>query len=264
MSAPIALLTDFGSTDVYVGVMKAVISGLAPSSQVIDLGHQIPPQDVRAAAAALLFACPYLAAGTVVCCVVDPGVGTERAPLALELETAAGAIYLVCPDNGVVTPLLGSVRRAVITDDPAFHLPRVSATFHGRDVFAPVSAHLASGVELSALGSDKEPGELVTLPWPRAVGVDRGWRIAVVHVDRFGNLITNLEGERLREGRWLVRSGSRSVPALSPTFGAVAVGEPVAYEGSSGFLEIAIRQGNAAAEWGLGVGDELLVERVSG
>ena len=260
MAAPIFLLTDFGTSDVYAGVMKGVISGLAPTAPIIDLGHHIPPQDIREAAAALLFAQPYLPPSAIVCCVVDPGVGTSRHSLALELESPAGDLFLVCPDNGVVTPLLGQVRRAVVLDDPTYHLPRVSATFHGRDIFAPVAAHLASGVPMSRLGSEKPPRQLVTIPWPRPVREGDAWRAVVIHVDRFGNLVTNLEASRLARGNWSIRVGARTISGVSETFGAVDVGEPLAYPGSSGFLEIAIRQGSAAGEWGAAAGDEVVIE----
>lgn len=262
MPAPIVLLTDFGTRDVYVGVMKGVIAGIVRHAPVIDLTHEVPPQDLRTAACSLLFSYPYFPVGSVFCCVVDPGVGTAREPVVLELEGEGGLIYVVCPDNGLATPLLDRVRRAVVLDDPAFHLPRASATFHGRDVFAPASAHLASGVSIERLGSRKEPGALVSLDWPQPTRQGDGWRAQVIHVDHFGNLVTNLAGEAVSgDGReWRVHSGSRTISGISPTFAAVPIGEPVAYVGSSGYLELAIRQGSAAAEWQARVDDEIVVE----
>ena len=265
MATSIVLLTDFGTRDVYAGVMKGVIFGIAPSAQIVDLTHEIAPQDVRGAAAALLFAHPFFPSGSIFCCVVDPGVGTARDAVALELDTGQGVITVVCPDNGLVTPLSTSVSRAVVLDDPAFHLPETSATFHGRDIFAPAAAHLAAGVPLASLGSRKDPSRLVHLDWPRPRRDENGWRAAIIHVDHFGNLITNLEGAELtgQPEVWRVRLGDRTIEGIKPTFAQVATGEGVAYIGSSGYLELAIRQGNAAAAWQASAGDELLVERAS-
>ena len=264
MPAPIFLLTDFGNSDVYVGVMKAVIAGIADEAAVIDLGHEISPQDVRGAACALLFSYRYLPGGSVVCCVVDPGVGTTRDAVAVELATPNGPLHLVLPDNGLLTPLLDLVRRAVVLDDPEFRLPSPSATFHGRDIFAPAAAHIARGVPLERLGSGKEPGELATIEWPGVIHEGSEWRGQVIHVDRFGNLVTNLAGEVLQGDDWLVRFGGQLISGVSPTFAAVEVGEPVAYLGSSGYLELAIRQGNAAERWGAGRGDEVVLEARGG
>lgn len=266
MPTSIVLLTDFGTRDVYAGVMKGVISGIAPAARIVDLTHQVAPQDVRAAAAALLFAHRYFPSGSIFCCVVDPGVGTARDAVALELVAGQGVLTVVCPDNGLITPLATSVGRAVVLDDPAFHLPAASATFHGRDIFAPAAAHLAAGVPLGSLGSRMDPSRLVRLDWPRPRRAGNGWRAAIIHVDHFGNLITNLEGAELTgpAEQWRVRLGTRTIEGIRPTFAQVAVGEGVAYVGSSGYLELAIRQGNAAAEWQASAGDELLIERASG
>ncbi|MEX2540481.1 MAG: SAM-dependent chlorinase/fluorinase [Trueperaceae bacterium] len=272
-----ALLTDFGTADIYVGVMKGVVAEIAPGAAVTDLSHEIPAQDVRAAASALLFSYRYFPAGTVFCCVVDPGVGTARRAVAVELGRPAGdraairrdSVTVVCPDNGLLTPLLeqgAGATRAVVLDDPAYHLARASATFHGRDIFAPVAAHLAAGVELTDLGSTCDPDGLARLPWPRPQSDGDGWTAEVIHVDRFGNLITNLPGTDLAKpfDTWRVTLGERSVTGVRATFGEVAVGEPVAYVGSSGYLEVAVRQGSAAREWPAGRGSLLRVERARG
>lgn len=270
----VALLTDFGSADVYAGVMKGVIAGIAPGAAVVDLSHEVPPQDVESGAFALLFSYRFFPAGTVFCCVVDPGVGTGRRALAVEIGRTAGGrppgghggVFVVCPDNGLLTPLLehgDEVTRAVVLDDPTYHLPRPSATFHGRDIFAPVAAHLATGVELAALGSAAEADELTRLTWPRPKSDGDAWTAEIVHVDGFGNLISNLPGTALvdRPGAWRVILGERKATAVHATFGEVEVGEPVAYVGSSGYLEVAVRQGSAAREWQAGRGSLLRVER---
>ncbi len=262
MAAPvIALLTDFGLQDTYVGVMKGVILGIAPHVQVIDLTHEIPPQDVRAGAYNLLVSYRYFPAGSLFCCVVDPGVGSERRAVAVR----AGAYTFVAPDNGLLTPVLETepVEMAVVMENTAYHLPNVSATFHGRDIFAPVTAHLARGVPPEALGPPLAPEELVRLPWPQPRRIPDGWEASIVHADRFGNLITNLPGEWLDPplNQWQVEVGPVIVAGLSRTFADVGVGEPVAYVGSSGYLELAVRQGNARRQWGVGPGLVVRVRR---
>ncbi len=251
----LALLTDFGTRDSYVGVMKGVILGIAPGVALVDLTHEIPPQNVRAAAYNLLVSYRYFPAGTVFCCVVDPGVGSQRRAVAVR----AGAYTFVCPDNGLLTAVLNETpaAHAVSLENPEYHLPHVSATFHGRDIFAPVAAHLARGVPLEALGPELDPGHLVRLDWPRPrPTADGGWEAVVVYADHFGNLVTNLPGHLLAPpaDAWRVDVGPLTISGVRRTFADVEVGEPVAYVGSSGFLELAVRQGNARRQWNVGPG----------
>ena len=268
----LALLTDFGLTDPYVGVMKSVILSIAPGATVVDLTHELPPQDIRAGAFALRAAWPYLPPQAVVCAVVDPGVGTSRRPVALELGDEAETRSLVCPDNGLAAALLDTapVRAAVTLDNPAFHLPKVSTTFHGRDLFAPVAAHLAAGRALAEVGSPLATTTLAPLSWPQPRRSGHGWEVTVLYQDRFGNLITNLPAGSLEPSdSWrvveLAKAGlsgpARSAPVRA-TFAAVEPGEAVAYWGSSGYLELAVRNGSAAEDWNLGVGAELRVAKV--
>lgn len=262
MPPVIALLTDFGLEDTYVGAMKGVIAGIAPRATVIDLTHAVPPQDVQAAAFALLVSYQDFPADTVFCCVVDPEVGSGRDALALEL----GGYAFVFPDNGLLTPLLEGARaaRAVRLDDPRFHHRRSSATFHGRDIFAPAAAHLAAGTDLGQLGSSADPSRLRRLEWPRPEPAPEGFRASVIHVDRFGNLVTNLPGDLLGgSSRWRVRCGATVVERISPTFAAVARGQSLAYVGSAGFLELAVREGSAAQAWGVRRGEAVTVSRVA-
>lgn len=229
----IALLTDFGTADGYVGEMKGVLLARVPEATLIDITHDIPPQDVEAARLTLARVWHRFPPGTVHIVVVDPGVGTERAALAVSSDER----FLVGPDNGVLSPaLLIAGARAVSLAVP----PRAAPSFHGRDVFAPAAASLALGVELQLLGQPATEPCIRRTPAPqRAVdGVMRG---EVISIDRFGNAVTNLVG--LRDG--IVEAAGLSLP-LRRTYGEVAAGAPVAIVGSSGLIEVAVRDGNAA------------------
>lgn len=259
-SPPVVLLTDFGTADHYVGVMKGVIAGIAPWVPTIDLTHEVAPQDVHEAGCALLFGYRFFPAGSIFLCVVDPGVGSERRAIGLELEGPNGPMFLICPDNGLLSPLLASggasVSRAVELNDLRFHLPAPSATFHGRDVFAPAAAHLAAGRDLSEMGAELAPTEVIELDWSKPVRQGDEWLASVIYVDRFGNLITNLAGSHLGDDGWtaFLSDGAGDSASAAPdfplrtTFADVDIGSRVAYVGSSGFVELAIRQGSAARD----------------
>ncbi|HYW76541.1 MAG TPA: SAM-dependent chlorinase/fluorinase [Gammaproteobacteria bacterium] len=267
MSSIIALLTDFGTQDAYVGIMKGVIAGIAPQARIIDITHEIAPQDLGGAAYTLLCAYRYFPAGTIFCCVVDPGVGSARRAVAVQVRSPAGDDYVVvCPDNGLLTPVLeqASATAAHALNEPRYQLRTVSATFHGRDIFAPAAAHLAAGTGIAALGAAVAPAELVRMDWPQPQRTRDGWLAHVIHIDRFGNLITNLAGGALDAPgeRWRVRLGDElRIDGIRGTFADTDIGAPVAYVGSSGFLEVAVRNGSAQRAWGLGVGDTINVER---
>lgn len=258
----VALLTDFGLKDNYVGIMKSVIDGICPGVQLIDLCHEVPPQNLLSGAYLLSSAAPFLKAGTILMGVVDPGVGSKRRSVAID----TGSFVCVGPDNGLFDMVLKkfSPKRVVALDDPSYHLPRVSSTFHGRDIFAPVSGHLAAGVALDMLGSPVDPGDLVRLPSSTPFVHDEHIECHVIHVDRFGNLITNLSDTELTQ--WLAGSrphidldGER-IP-LMKTFSSVAKLRPLAYFGSSGQLEIAVREGSAARYFGAAQGHAVVVEK---
>lgn len=272
MTRPIFFLSDFGLADTYVGVVKAVILGIAPGATVVDLTHEIPPQDVRAGAFALLAAVRYLPDDAVVLAVVDPGVGTARRPIAVEAHGRA----FVGPDNGLLSwALAGPTRgseptppstppwRAVVLDRPGFWRPTVSATFHGRDVFGPVAAHLAAGVPRDALGTPIEA--IQQIPFPTAArelddrGQSRRVRGEVIHVDRFGNLVTCLTADDL-PSRPLVAVAGHEIVGLASHFQApTGPSGLLALIGSAGLLEIAVPNGSAAARLGAGVGAEVVV-----
>jgi hypothetical protein len=255
----IALTTDFGTSDPWVGIMKGVIAARAPGATVIDVTHGVRPQDVFAGALVLQHAVPYFPAGTVHVVVVDPGVGGPRRPLCV--ETDAG--LLVGPDNGVLSLAApaAAIRRIVhLTEERWFLRPR-SATFHGRDVFAPVAAALATGTSPSVLGP--EVPDLVRLAMP-AVEQEPGLlRGQVVYVDHFGNLVTNVSEAALATfpSRALsISIGTVRLGGIAASYAAVAPGDLVAVVNSWGLLEIAVREGSARAALAARVGDRLVVE----
>jgi S-adenosylmethionine hydrolase len=269
MSRPIVTLTtDFGQTDGYVGTMKGVVLGICPKAVLVDISHEIRPQAMRQAAYVLSTAVPYFPPDTVHLVVVDPGVGSERRPIAVQTERARDA----APDNGVLSSVLAQepARLAVDLAESPVRLPQASATFHGRDIFAPAAAHLALGADLSEIGTPIPTSSLVTLAnlQPKAQA-DGSWLGEILHVDRFGNLITNFQtptpqfptpGSPIPNPQISILLGGVHISGLSRTFASVAPGELVAYIGSSGCLEIAVREGNAATQLKLDVGDPVQVE----
>jgi len=265
MSGLICFLSDFGLHDGYVGVVKGVILSIDPVARIVDLSHAVPPQDVRSGAFLLMASVPYFPRGTVYLAVVDPGVGGQRRAIAIE----TGGYRFVGPDNGLfgwallrlvrgaelaLEPdgdrlRLGEGASAVSLSRPRFWRPEVSATFHGRDVFGPVAAHLSRGVALDELGERIEA--IRTLPFPRPVEVEGQTKGEILYVDRFGNLITNLEGSALPPDA-TIRIGDRAIAGLSPHFQQDV--DLIALIGSSGLLEIAVPSGSAAARLGVAVG----------
>jgi len=246
---PIVLLTDFGARDVFVGVLKGVIAGIAPGAAVIDLTHEVPPQDVRAAAIHLWMAYRFFPPRTVFVAVVDPGVGTRRRILAAE---TAGGVF-VAPDNGLLTRVLReSLPRRVVSVDARRHgLPSVSATFHGRDVFAPVAARLAGGLAVAELGPAVR--DWVELPFAVPVLTARGASGGVLLVDRFGNAMTDIPGGWARPGDGVLVRGRR-VAEVVTAYGDVPRGRAAAVVSSAGTLEIAVGGGSAARRLGLKAG----------
>ena len=253
MGVIITLLTDFGLADGYAGVMHGVILGINPAATVVDLTHEVPPQDVRSGAYVLATSYRYFPRGTIHTVVVDPGVGGERAAIALR---AAGQLF-VAPDNGVLSYVLAEGYEAAIRlSEPRYWLPHPSHTFHGRDIFAPVAAHLSLGVPLEALGEPLERPVQFAIPRPLLRG-DGVWVAHIIHVDRFGNLVTDLRPEPEAHISAAEVEGRR-IGAIVDTYAAVPPGTPAVLVGSAGYLEIAVRNGNARRELGASVGDEVL------
>ncbi|HEV2436788.1 MAG TPA: SAM-dependent chlorinase/fluorinase [Verrucomicrobiae bacterium] len=254
----ITLTTDFGVRDWFVGTMKGVVLGINPRAVIVDLTHEIPAGDIRAGAFALMAACRFFSKGTVHVAVVDPGVGSQRRALAVQT-----ANYLfVGPDNGVLSWALAREKIKTVRqlENPKYFLETISRTFHGRDIFAPVAAHLSRGLPLERLG--RELKDFVHLPWPKPTQRRGEIRGEIVHLDHFGNALTNIEAELLPAGRKVKCEvmGKREVHcALGPFYGAVPANSPVAVIGSSGFLEIAVNGGSAAKRFGLRTGDAAIV-----
>jgi S-adenosylmethionine hydrolase len=260
----ITLTTDFGTADGYVGTMKGVILGITPDACLVDLSHGIAPQNVREAAFVLFASYPFFPAHVVHLVVVDPGVGSARRAVAL--RTPVGTF--VGPDNGVFSYVMALA-------DPRYHLPRVGHTFHGRDIFAPAAAHLAAGVPVADLGPPiSDP---VTLPLPRLDVAAEGIIGQVLHVDHFGNVVTSIgQLQWDDDGLWLepafgdteprvrfdaaravVAAAGQEVAEVRHTYADVAPGEVLALVGSSGYLEVAVREGSAALLLGVQPGDEV-------
>ena len=258
VSRLLTLTTDFGARDAYVAAMKGIILHIDPTLHLVDVTHDIAPQDIMEAAFVLRNAFPYFPGGTVHLVVVDPGVGTARRAVALRKD---GQVF-VGPDNGLFSLLLDGAPPddVVELDRPVFwRVPKPDPTFHGRDVFAPVAAHLAAGHPLTAVGSPIP--SLTPLHWALPVVDEQGVQGWVVHIDRFGNCITNIVRQALTPEARRVKCyvGSTILPAIHRTYGDVASGEPLALFGSNGFLEIAVHAGNASELLGIRKGDTVKI-----
>ena len=262
--AVISLMTDFGIKDGNVGVMKGVIWNIAPAAQISDLSHMIAPQNVREAALILQRSALYFPENSIHVVVVDPGVGTARRPMAAKI----GSQYYVGPDNGTITLLLehaekeGWKTRFVHLDKMEYWLPKVSYVFHGRDIFAPVAAHLSMGVPLPSLGTQFD--NPVRLELPKPVKTEAGWRGEVVHIDHFGNVASNIRvenlGEALKDKDHInVRVAGVEIHGMANTFGERPVGELIALLGSTGNLIASVVNGNAQARLNVKVGDPVEV-----
>jgi S-adenosylmethionine hydrolase len=257
MKRIITLTTDFGLTDGFVGTMKGVILGINPDVTIVDITHDIAPQNVEQGAFLFANAARYFPADAIHVVVVDPGVGSARRTIAAQ----EGETIFVAPDNGVLSSVLRPSSSVVHLNNPAYWLPRVSNTFHGRDIFAPVAAHLSLGVPLEALGARIDD-------WVQLLGGEAAFRAGdeiagrIVHIDRFGNIITNI-GEELLAGmhraRLVVFIGGRAVRGVRQSYSDVAPGELVALISSSWRLEVALREGSAAQVLGARVGDVVSV-----
>jgi S-adenosylmethionine hydrolase len=260
----ITLLSDFGLRDPYVAEMKAVILSLCPKARIVDITHQVDKFNIRMGAFALASAASYFPEGTVHVAVVDPGVGSERRPIIVETKRDC----FVGPDNGVLmlAALKQNLKHVYVIEERGYMLPKVSRTFHGRDVFAPVAAYLALGVEASRFGKETDKYVMPRFAKPQ---LKKGAVFGeVLHVDDFGNIITNIPTSIMdklcvREGGSLrVKAGRKTVSLrFCSAYGEVAKGKPLAIAGSHDFLEISMNQGNAARSFRVKNGSSLVVMR---
>lgn len=254
----ITLTTDFGLADPFVGIMKGVILGIAPDSQLIDITHDIRSYDITEGALVLNSAYRYFPAGTIHVVVVDPGVGSARSPMA---ALSRGHMF-VAPDNGVLSFVLSSDPMAAIyriTNESLFN-ENVSRTFHGRDIFAPVAANLARGTPIDSVGPRVLDFVQKPFPTPRPQGDKLVGTI--LRVDKFGNIITNFSRQQLGPDSSL-RVAGLSINRFCATFSEADPGEFFAFEGSTGFIEIALNQGSAADKLKVGRGAEIELETTS-
>lgn len=263
MKRLITLTTDFGLRDGFVGVMRGVILKIFPDAQIVDITHEIAPQDVTQGAFLLANSAPYFPDACVHLAVVDPGVGGARRPLAIRV----GQTIFVGPDNGLLSLAAAECEartrkkaRAIHLNQARYWLPRVSHTFHGRDIFSPSAAHLAQGVPFARLGKPvREWISLAPSPVERREGMLIG---RVIYIDRYGNIVTNISEKGIEESvDWAIDVGGREIRGLVQTYSDVARGEIAALIGSPWKLEIAQREGNAAQTLGVKIGDPVTVSR---
>lgn len=271
--ATVALLTDFGTQDSYVGVMKGVMRGICPDADFIDITHAVARQNVRDGSLTLLKSYRYFPEDTIFLVVVDPGVGTTRRPVAVR----AGSFRFVAPDNGVLSYVLAELESPLVVElnKPRYRLPRVSQTFHGRDIFAPAAAHLAAGVAVETIGQPISDWHRLPLPLVELEGTQiRG---EIVQIDVFGNAATSIgrlwwqtdeilqlnpyfstEASQITiPARSTVRVREQAFQRICHTYGSVPPGDPLVLIGSNNALEIAVNQGSAADQLGLQVGDSV-------
>ncbi len=262
LSRIITLTTDFGSSDLYVGIMKGVILNINPDVHIVDITHAIPPQDIRAAAFIIDAAYRYFPPDTIHVIVVDPGVGSSRQAIVCQTETAS----FVCPDNGILSHIFccgETAYRAVAVDNSAYCLPQISHTFHGRDIFAPVAAHLSKGIPLNELG--QPINDPVRFPILTPQVTEKELIGQVIWIDQFGNLITNISHEMLEsfvmQRDFAITAKNVEIHGLNRSYAESAVGAFLAIVGSFGRLEISINQGNASRVLRLQRGDRVTIRK---
>ena len=261
MSEPlITLTTDFGEGSAYVAAMKGAIYSIIPSVRIVDISHRVAPQDVRMGALMLEDATRWFPPGTIHVAVIDPGVGTERPIVFAEI----GKQRYIAPDNGLLSriTLHEPASRIIAVENPRYWHPVVSETFHGRDIMGPVAAHVASGIDPADLGTALSKIHLIE--WPQPQETDHAVTGEIIAVDHFGNLISNITTEHLGAGdraALKVTCGGRTLAGLRRTYGEEQPGTLVALVGSTERLEVAVVDGNASRELGLGVGGLIRVDR---
>lgn len=267
MNRTISLITDFGDKDGYSGIMKGVILSINPDVNIVDITHQIMPQDIFQAAFVLNYSYPYFPEGTIHVVVVDPGVGGQRSIIALKTPTS----FFVGPDNGVFTLILEQEKNisGVYLENRKLFLPKVSQTFHGRDIMAPIAGHLSLGVPITELGSALKPEKIKRISLPGVESSVTGQVTgSVISIDRFGNLITNINEKMLKTflkpfdpDRLKIYAGNLCITGLSSSYDSVNKGEPLAIMGSHGMVEISVCCASAQSCFSMDKGEIVKVEK---
>ena len=254
----IALTTDFGLKDPYAAEMKAVILSISPKTRIVDITHKIEKFNIRMGAYTLAAACPYFPKGTIHVAVIDPGVGTKRKAILIQTRNS----YFIGPDNGVLALVAKSqgIKHIYKIENPKFMLPRISSTFHGRDIFAPAAAYLANGISPSEFGPEMR--KIVTPKFAKITKTKTTLTGEIIHIDSFGNIITNLREEDceimgMKNTVNLELKDTRLKLRLCKAYSEVKAQQPLAIIGSHNFLEISINQGNAAETFQTRVGDKV-------
>ncbi len=254
---PIALLTDFGYTDAYVGILKGVILTIHPKARIVDLCHGVGPQDIGHGAHVLDISLDYFPKGTIFCTVVDPGVGTSRRPVLVE-----PGLFLVGPDNGVLWPAASrnTIRQVIHLTRSRYFLSKVSGTFHGRDIFAPVAAHLSTGIDPNRFGDPVSHLERFSFPEPEPCS--SGLILAIRRIDTFGNIGLALSRERFSafaEQGFCMRINQTKITRYYETYAAAPEKEAFIIPDSAGFVEIAIKNGHAASRLDVQIQDSVVL-----
>jgi len=256
----ITLLTDFGSKDHYVASMKGVILNINPQCTLVDITHEVRPHDIEEGAFILANTYSYFPKGTIHLSVVDPGVGGGRKAILLVTQN----YYFIGPDNGLFTFVAQreKVKQVVVLTKRKYFLPKVSMTFHGRDIFAPVAAHLSLGIKPNVFGY--EIGSLEELEFEKPIIKERKLLGEILHIDTFGNLVSNIDEEKLfrfiQSRPFVIRAGREAIHGLKKEYWEGKKGELIAILGSGGFLEISVREGNAQKMLGVKRGDTIKIQ----
>ena len=261
MNAPIAIMTDFGLEDGSVGVMKGVINSIAPGTNIVDISHQVPPQNIDTASFLLSTVVHFFPVETIFLVVVDPGVGSERKGMAGKI----GNKYFVCPDNGIITDWIAMEKNGefVSLENKEYWLNKISFTFHGRDIFAPVASHISNGIPLSNFGA--EIVKPVLLPYESPKWADNTTKGRIRYIDHFGNLVTDFHSSLIEEiedkDSVEISLGDIKISKISKYYSACKPGNLVAVVGGFGYLEIACVNGNASLLTGIETGSEVLLKK---
>lgn len=252
----ITLTTDFGNDDPFDGVMKGVILNIRPDAQIVDLTHNIAPQDIYQANFLLSECYQYFPKSTIHVCVVDPGVGSQRKPILIETKNC----FFIGPDNGLFTSILEKEEIVSVIEltEKKYWLPKISQTFHGRDIFAPVAAHLANGIELKSFGNKINEKDLIRLKLNKAVKTENGFNGIVQYIDHFGNLISNIPNDSVN-GKILGNIKSYDFGGLVQSFADADKNTLTAIKGSSGYIELFVFKDNAQKYTDAKVCDEIKI-----